>query len=332
MEVGCTCRSVTSDDARGVLDAQVQVVLLEVPPAEARADAGSARLRRLAPWRGPVVLTSAAVINPLPEGAGAAVTKPYFVEDLVAAIELARQRSRPSSLSVRAVAIADPVEPVARRDLDANVVRAMLVRTDGPIGRGRVRTMSYEGGLAVAMNQPLRRGADVAVELTLPDGRRMEIEGRVASSSITEMEIELALDEDGERGFLRQFLDQARDVTQPFVEQVRNPPARRARVIVLEATQLDKLWAEAIGDLDDDPLQQRFIQVCIKAQKLEHAVKCYRQLKQDRPEDERASKILSSRWAPSSASTPSRRRCLPGTTRRSRSSSRSRAVSSSLRR
>jgi hypothetical protein len=131
------------------------------------------------------------------------------------------------------------------------------------------------------------------VELTLGDGRRMEIGGKIGTSSGTEMEISLKLG-DHERKFLRHFLDQARDVTQPFVEQVRirqKDISSASNPIVSDAS-LDRMWQEAALKLDDDELQQRFIQACLKAQKLEHAVKCYRQLKQERPDDERVAKYL----------------------------------------
>jgi hypothetical protein len=291
MEAGCSCRAVTVEEASSVLDHTYHVVLLEVPAAEARSDCGHDRITRIAPWKGPLVLASAAVIDPLPNAAGASVTKPYFIEDLITAIETARRKAQPRGAS--RVEILDPVEAIAHHDLDSNIVRAMLVRTEGQVSRGRVRTMSYDGELLVSMNQPPKRGMDVGVELTLADGRRMEIGGKVGTSSGTEMEIALKLG-DNERLFLRHFLDQARDVTQAFVEQVRirQKDISSANNAIVSEASLDRMWQEAAAKLDDDELQQRFIQACLKAQKLEHAVKCYRTLKQERPGDERVAKYL----------------------------------------
>jgi hypothetical protein len=288
MEAGCTCRAVTVEESAGVLDHSVHVVLLEVPAAEARADGGRERIERISPWKGPLVLTSAAVIDPLPEVAGAAVTKPYFIEDLIQAIEAARKKP-PVLRNPSRIQILDPVEAIAHHDLDANVVRAMMVRADGQVSRGRVRTMSYDGELLIAMNQPPRKGLDVSVELTVSDGRRMEIPGKISQSDGNEMELSLKLGAH-ERPFVRQFLDQARDVTSSFVEQVRIKQVQVAAN--LDEGGLAKLWAEAVAKLDDNDVQQRFIQACLKAQNLEHAVKCYRQLKGERPDDPRVAKYL----------------------------------------
>lgn len=295
MEAGCTCRVVGSSEAAGALAQVFQVVLLEVPPAEARADGGQGRVGCLAGFTGPLVLTSAAVIETLPSGAGAAVTKPYFLEDLIVAIEAARgapPAAPPRSLNSSAPAQApgtkdlDPVEAIAHHDLDANVVRAALTRADGQVSRGRVRTMSYDGELLVALNNPLRREVDVAVEFTLADGRRMEIEGAVTQSSGSDMEVSLELS-DSERLFVRHFLDQARDVTQPFIEQVRiravSPVGPAA---VVDEAKLEQLWRDAAANLGDNAINQRFIQACLKGQRLEHAVRCYRQLKEQQPADE----------------------------------------------
>ncbi len=291
MEVGCTCRAVTLEESAGVLDHAVHVVLLEVPAAEARTDAGWARMSRLGAWRGPLVLTSAAVIDTLPEAAGATVVKPYFIEDLIAAIEKARRKPPPPGPGRTRARAMDPIEAIAHHDLDANVVRAMFVRADGQVNRGRVRTMSYDGELLVSMNQPPRKGIEVGVELTLSDGRRMEIGGKISQSSGTDMEIALKLG-DEERGFVHYFLDQARDVTQSFVEQVRIHQVQSLPSATVDENQLDRLWKEAASKLDEDDVQQRFIQACLKAQKLEHAVKCYRELKQQSPDDERVARYL----------------------------------------
>lgn len=295
MEAGCTCRVVGSAEAEAALAQVFQVVLLEVPAAEVRADGGAGRIGSLGGFTGPLVLTSAAAIEVLPPGAGAAVTKPYFLEDLIIAIETARSEppaglpralDEPPAARPEATKDLDPVEAIAHHDLDKNVVRAMLTRADGQISRGRVRTMSYDGELLVALNGPLRREVEVAVELALADGRRMEIPGVVTRSSGTDMEVSLKLG-DSERLFVRHFLDQARDVTQAFIEPVRirtvSPVGPSA---VVDDTKLEELWRNAAANLQDNGINQQFIQACLKGQRLEHAVRCYRRLKEERPDDQ----------------------------------------------
>ena len=86
--------------------------------------------------------------------------------------------------------------------------------------------------------------------------------------------------------FLQIFLDEARDVTQPSIEQVRLRQVERLRADSLtEDAQVGMLWNEAAAYLEDDEKQQAFIQACLKTQQLEYAVRCYRALKLEKPND-----------------------------------------------
>jgi DNA-binding response OmpR family regulator len=289
MEAGCTCRVVVQDEAGAALAQPFHVVVLDVPAPEARLDSGWSRLQKLGRYTGPIVVSSAAVIDPLPRGVGAGVTKPYFLEDLIGAIETARRKPPPPSASEDEATVRDPVEAIAHHDLDANVVRAMIVRADGQVSRGRIRTMSYDGELLVGVNNPLRKDLDVGVELTLNDGRRLEIKGKVTQATGADMEVVLAMTPE-EKAFSGHFLDQARDVTQPFIEQVRI--RQLGSVGAADQAQIDQLWRDAKANLSDDAVQQRFIQACLKSQRIEHAVRSYRELKQEDPENERIDKYL----------------------------------------
>ncbi len=134
----------------------------------------------------------------------------------------------------------------------------------------------------------------MAVELTTTFGLRAELLGQVVGATDTEMGIELKIPADQQKA-VRRFLDEARDATQPTIEQVRIKA--QATVVPLEEkpaddAALDLRWREVKDHLEDDARQQRFIQECLKAQRLEFAVQCYRGLKAERPEDPVAAKYL----------------------------------------
>jgi hypothetical protein len=185
-------------------------------------------------------------------------------------------------------------EQAALHELDVNVVRAVLIEDQRANARGRVRAMSMSGRMLVEAKEPFDEGTQVAVELTTTFGLRAELLGQVVGATDTEMGIELKIPADQQKA-VRRFLDEARDVTQPTIEQVRIKA--QATVVPLEEkpaddAALDLRWREVKDHLEDDARQQRFIQECLKAQRLEFAVQCYRALKAERPEDPTAAKYL----------------------------------------
>lgn len=185
-------------------------------------------------------------------------------------------------------------EQGALQELDVNVVRAVLIEDQRPNARGRVRAMSMSGRMLVEAKEPFDEGTQVAVELTTTFGLRAELLGQVVGATDTEMGIELKIPADQQKA-VRRFLDEARDVTQPTIEQVRIKA--QATVVPLEEKPADDAalelrWREVKDHLEDDARQQRFIQECLKAQRLEFAVQCYRALKAERPDDPAAAKYL----------------------------------------
>lgn len=237
---------------------------------------------------GPTTRSGRAAILPLPSSAPTAPPAAPPTSTLPAASSAALGDGPTGPIFPEGVAEEALIE------LDVNVVRAVLVDGDRPNTRGRVRALSRGGRVLVEAREPFEEGTAVMVELTTVEGLRGELAGRVAGSTDTEMGIELVLPA-VQQGLFRRFLDEARDVTQPLIEQVRIravPAAVPLEEKVADTVGLEQRWLEVKDHLADDPRQQHFIQECLKAQRLEFAVQCYRGLKTERPDDPLAAKYL----------------------------------------
>lgn len=312
LELGYTARVARWDQARTVLeDSRFDAAIAEIAADDVRLDGGRARTESLGAAPPPLVLTSSAVfrvdqLRELSNVAGA-ITKPFFVEVLVQSIESARVKA-PAPQSVRAkkpmlppvIEVEEPTSGEERRgaerfELDTNVVRATI--SGGPDQgaiRGRLRNLSLTGGLMIESASKVQPKTAITAELTLYDGRMLSFQGRVVRAGARQ-EIALKLEaDDAQRAFLQRFLDDARAPDGRALQPVRISIKDDSLAITgqLDETALMKRWLEVSERLDEDDVQQRFIQECLKAEKLEFAVARYRDLKNARPDDERVAKYL----------------------------------------
>jgi DNA-binding response OmpR family regulator len=309
LELGYTCRAVRWENARSAIEeSRYDAAIAEVSADDVRLDGGRGRAESLGGSSPAVVLTSSAVfrLEHLRElrNVAAAITKPFFVEVLVQSIESARAKTpaAPRSKPVAERSVAERSEPqgderrtAERHELDVNVVRATI--TGGPdqgAVRGRVRNLSLTGGLMIESSSKINAKTAITAELTLYDGRMLSFGGRIVRAG-QKQEVALKLDADDaqQRTFLQRFLDDARSpdgrALQPVRILVKDESASGA---ALDETALMKRWLEVSERLDEDDVQQRFIQDCLRAEKLEFAVARYRDLKNARPDDERVAKYL----------------------------------------
>ena len=295
--VGYTCRVVLPEEAGAVLAAEaVDVVVLDLPPELARAADPATLARAFGGYAGPAIITSSGPLPALAKPGWRALGKPVPEELMVSAVEAVRaERAGPAAPTPpppRALIRAESMAGEALFELTDNIVRALLVTGQGATRRGRVRSMSHAGHLVVEIRDPLAHGAEVEVEVIVVDGRRGQLRGRVSRRSEDQMLVELRL-EPPHAELLVRFVEEARDITQPAIEQVRiRELTRGAGPDAPADAALTAMFERASERLDDDAVQQAFIQACIKAQRLELAVSCYRDLKVQHPEDARVAKYL----------------------------------------
>ena len=288
IERGHTCRAVGHAQAARALADQPFDAALVALGAGVQPEVALAAFRG---WTGTVVISAAEPVDSAGLGVPVAsiLERPHFLEDLVAALELPPATAPPASPGATAP---DRHEREAQVPLDAQVVRATVVALDGQVGRGRLRSLSPAGFLGVDVRQPLALGSEVQVEIALFEGRRDEIPGRVIRAAGSEMVVALEM-EDGDEAFLRQFLRQALDITVPTLEPVRLRQAQGPEALAtVDDAVLERRWQEVLGRFEDDPTHQRFIQECVRGQRLELAIAKYRALKQSRPDDQRVDRYL----------------------------------------
>jgi CheY-like chemotaxis protein len=179
-----------------------------------------------------------------------------------------------------------------RHEFDTEVVRAVLVAADGKETRGRIRNMSPKGGLMVETTARYAPRAGLTAEFVLLDGRMMIFTGRVVRSSVSDLALKLDVD-DAQIEFLERFIEDTRSPNQKNLQPVKVAPRVEGTTAdIIDDMSLMKLWLEVSESLDNDDMQQQFIQHCLKAEKLEFAVARYRELKAQRPDDERVAKYL----------------------------------------
>jgi CheY-like chemotaxis protein len=319
LELGYGCLVSKLDAAaRALSKGRFDAVVLEVPPDDARRDGGAARIAALGAFTGPVIVTSAAVMKldrfKGTENVFTVLTKPYFIDVLVQAIEAARgamdfdldvQTNDLETAFDRAWNPATPkrAKPAAARsgdrriedryELDVNIVRAVITGApDGNAARGRVRNVSLRGGMLVETQTKFQLRTILTVECGLLDGRKMIFTGRVLRSSSGELAIRLDCDET-QRQFLEMFVKEACVPNQRAIQPVRI--AQRVEGTtedIIDDMALMRCWVEVSEKLDDDAEQQRFIQMCLRAERLEFGIARYRDLKAQRPDDERVARYL----------------------------------------
>ena len=272
--------------------AEQAVALIEPLRENARAtsvEAGAA----LSPPSGAVEGASPPAPEPEPEA------DPFAPEELAAPVAkpagLVGLPKVESSTGARA-----PVDPSSWERLEARVVQ---VRIADEVGEGytpgRAVAASYDGHIDVDCRRSLPPGTPLMVELTLLDGRRADFEAVAVSTGggaafRLELEVEAA-DVPFYYGWVEASLDPAaRDQAPVRVAATGKAPERAPSTPPGAVTldDLEVLWAEAQTKLDDDAIQQRFIQACVRSQEMDFAVRRYRALKEARPDDERAQRYL----------------------------------------
>lgn len=282
MTFGYTCRVVTERDApRALAEQSFDAVVLDIPSSHSAGMALGDRLSILSGFEGPAVLTAPVLL----EGSVVAYSQlvtPTTDHELARAIEAVRSPSGAASEL-----------PRGDLDLDVHVIRALVFAGDPGPRRGRVRSISLSGGVLVQIRGVLPIDSVVDVEFTHREGHRADFVGRVQSVGDEQMRIQLELGASDER-FLNKFLSQARDPLEGGLEpvRIRSRAERLLEAGILSDRQLARRFAEVSTNLDDNVAHQAFIQACLKAQRLEFAVRCYRDLKKEQPTDERIDRYL----------------------------------------
>ncbi|MEQ8275266.1 MAG: hypothetical protein RMA76_43235 [Deltaproteobacteria bacterium] len=289
MERGYTCRVVDVEGMLAAIDQQpFDAAVLEIADGQAHRDGGQEALAPLERFAGPIVTLCGIplAIETLDTRAQvrASIEKPFEMEQLVLAIEEAREDAEIAR---------DAVVAKGRFDLNVNMVRAQVTLGEGQVTRGRIRAMSYDGEVVLDSREPLALGTKVSARFTTTQGREVEVPGRVVGVEGSTSSLQLKLQE-LDVDPIRLFVDEARDITTPAIAQVLiralvAPP----RGDSLEGNRsLQEHWTQVRGRLDDDEAHQVFIKSCLEAKQIEFAVRCYRELKNANPEDERIQKYL----------------------------------------
>lgn len=314
MADGYTCRAATPAEATEALSGEgVQAAVVDLPPDVTTPAQIEDIALALGGWSGPIVWLSESLPTMSIDPGARLINAKEMVDGLTQAIELVRDETLLASAEAEAhdpgMALAPqaaPAAPLARlvpgptlataghQELSAHVVRALMVSREGTTRRGRVLSMSPSGELLVDVSVPPEPNTLFNVELIVVDGQRAELGAKVLRSGEGQALLQLEVPP-AHLPLLARFIEEAQDERQPAIEQVRMRERSQTEVAPVDFVD-DKTLAEffdkAAAQLDDDAIQQAFIQACIKAQRLPYAVQCYRELKNDRPEDERVAKYL----------------------------------------
>lgn len=289
MEQGYMCRVVSTEGLTvAAAEQPYDAIVIELPAAVAQRDGGTSVIGTLGAVSAPVIVTCQIKRSPVSVESRAHVAawleEPFEPNALVVAIEEAREMT-----AEREDALHDAADGMF--DLSVNLVRTQIVSEEG-VSRGRVRAMSYAGKLTVDMREGLPVGTRLTARFrTVEDRREAECPGQVVDTRGSTSTIKLEIPETATET-IRVFVDEARNVTTPTVEQV----VIRARVPQTapapSTAALMEHWLRVKDDLDDDKAQQAFIKSCLETKQIEFAVRCYRELKEVNPEDERIQKYL----------------------------------------
>ena len=227
-------------------------------------------------------------LSPGPAGGIAGLAAPALPESPVGGGSTTELAAEPSATPTMGAPMVDDAHPNDTLHPIPGALRVLLTRADGRLVRGTVARASYGGRLQLDVRETQIENSVIDVEVILMDGRRSEIPGR-ASSSAAGVQITLELDP-GDVVHFGRFLDEARDASLPAAEVLR--ARERPSVAEISTGNLDELWMSVQERLDDDAAQQAFIQACLRAQQMDFAIRCYRGLKEERPDDKRVAKYL----------------------------------------
>lgn len=179
----------------------------------------------------------------------------------------------------RAGLTASPLLPAMtadeRRTAGRHRLRGAAVRVSiaGPEpARGRVRDISATGGLFVETRAPLAPKTPVRATLAASATAEMIFLGTVMRAEEGGMAVMLELDDAG-APFLARFVDAARETATGL--ELRIEEARDASSDVA----LSRLWVELTAAPTDAAANQRFIDACLAAKRLDFALDRLRALK-----------------------------------------------------
>lgn len=155
---------------------------------------------------------------------------------------------------------------------------------------GRITEMSAVS-LWVETHAPLELSTEVDVALALPGAPPLRTRGRVARRREHGMGIRLESDKSsiGQRAG---FVAWAAHPGTEGVPEVRIRPSSAVEGDEASEATLAELWAHAARHLDDDALQQRFIQACLELDRMQFALDRFRGLREDPTQTEVADRYL----------------------------------------
>lgn len=274
---------------------------------EASRDGGLSRVRKTSAVPVPMILMAPMPLAPPSPEVRACVEAPPLPEEAAEAIgavlwpdptrtpasELPTQGLPRVADSVQTQALPASAPPTA---FDAVMVRAVVQHGPDDRSRGRIRSASPDGTVQVDLKRPLPPATAVSVQFPGAGPAVGALQGRVRRGRQGRVELDLTVPDAARGPWIR------------HLERLADPAQAPAEPVVIDAApagvgshadgetstpeELLELWNEARDRLDDDALQQRFIQACLRSQQLELAIRCYRQMKEADPTNERAARYL----------------------------------------
>jgi hypothetical protein len=180
-----------------------------------------------------------------------------------------------------------------RQELNVRPVRAVLSMEKEQSARGRVRNMSAQGGLFIETHAPLPFKARVRADFTLPNARRMSFEGRVVRKPEDGVAIHLKANLDGVK-FLHTFIEQAVAFDGPAVQDIHifELEGEEETEQAVSEAELSQAWDKLRDNFASEEQNQAFIKLCLSGRRLDYALERYREMRRERPEDERIPKYL----------------------------------------
>lgn len=157
---------------------------------------------------------------------------------------------------------------------------------------GRALSLDSQSQLTLECALPNNISQEILVTFTPPDRPLFVVPGTLQSPEGGQLPVALRPDKE-HRVMLQRFAEAASNSERPLEPlKIRFRGDSLNSIPVPDDVSLARLWDEVCNQMGDDAAQQRFIQACMKVKKLEYAVSCYRDLKEDRPEDDRIDKYL----------------------------------------
>ncbi len=158
--------------------------------------------------------------------------------------------------------------------------------------KGRALSLDSQAQLTLECALPNNVSQEILVTFTPPDRPLFVVPGTLQSPEGGQLPVALRPDKE-HRVMLQRFAEAASNSERPLEPlKIRFRGDSLNSIPVPDDVSLARMWDEVCNQMGDDAAQQRFIQACMKVKKLEYAVSCYRDLKEDRPEDDRIDKYL----------------------------------------